>query len=354
MYRFLVWLSPYNLLYKFVPGFSSIRSPYRFSVFVVLFLAILAGVAILWVHRRFRSQWRWAVILCLISVAIFELWPVPIRLIKVPTTLEELPPIYQHVKKLPPDVVLIEFPFPTSPSEEGWEATSRHVYLSIFHRLELVNGYSGFIPGSQFALMNMLSESKPAAAFSALKTFGVHYVIAHWNEMNKKETTLLRTLEVEGKLNPLFGGRNQQTLYEVINNQQEEFDTKVPDLQRIAIYESKRLHDTVTLCFYYQMDVDESLLITHWKHPIEYEISWYKNSGESLHEGRKPFLVKHVPYRGSKLLRANSNAIAIDVPAPAPGEYQVVVRHRLLSGSVTRSGVCKIYPHGFVRFREVS
>ena len=354
VYRFMVWLSPYNLLYKFVPGFSSIRSPYRFSVFVVLFLAILAGVAMLWIYRRFRSQWRWALILCLISVAIFELWPVPLRFIKVPTTLEELPPIYQHVKKLPSDAVLIEFPLPTSPSEEGWEATSRYLYLSTFHWRRLVNGYSGFAPRSQFALMAMLPESKPAAAFSALNAFGIHYVIAHWNEINKKETALLRTLEAEGKLNPLFRERDQHTLYEVANNQHEEFDTKVPDLQRIAIYESKRLPDTVTLCFYYQMKPDESLLITHWTNLIECEISWYKNSGGSLQEGKKPILVKNVPYRGSRLLHAKSNAIAIDVPAPAPGEYQVVVRHRHLSGSVKRSGVCKIYPHGFVRFREDS
>lgn len=354
IYRFIVWLSPYNLLYKFVPGFSSIRSPYRFSVFVALFLSILAGVAMLWVYRRFRSRWRWAVTICLISVSIFELWPAPLRLIKVPTSLEELPRIYQHVKKLPSEAVLIEFPLPSSLLEEGWEATSRYMYFSTFHWRRLVNGYSGFTPRSQFALIDMFPKSNPAGAFSALNAFGVHYVIAHWNEMTKTETTLLRTLEAEGKLNPLFREPNQHTLYEVTNNPHEAIDTKFPDLERVTIYESTELHDTVTLCFYYQIKPDASLLITHWKNLIECEISWYKNSEGVLHAEKKPVLVEHVTYHGSRLLHAKSNAVGIDIPAPAPGEYEVVVRHHLSSGSVTKAGVCKIYPSGFVRFREGS
>ena len=352
VYSFLVWLSPYNLLYKFVPGFSSIRSPYRFSVFVVLFLSILAGVAILWVYRRFRFQWRWALILFLISVAIFELWPVPLRLIKVPTTLEKLPLVYQHVKKLPSDAVLIEFPLPTSPFEEELEATSRYIYFSAFHWQRLVNGYSGYAPRTHSKLTEILNGAKTQTAFSVLKTFGVQYIVAHWRDMTEKETVLIETLEARRLLKPLFRERNQHTLYRVDNNPNEEFAIETPNLERLAIYESKQLHDSVTLYFYYQVNTDQTVLITPWKNPIECEISWYNNVAAPFQKDRKPILVKNVSYQGSRLLNAESNAIAIDVPAPAPGEYQVVVRHRLLSHVATRSGICKIYPHGFVRFSE--
>ena len=354
VYSFLVWLSPYNLLYKFVPGFSSIRSPYRFSVFVVLFLSILAGVAMLWVYCRFRSQWRWALILCLFSVAIFELWPVPIRLIKVPTTLEKLPLVYQYVKKLPSDAVLIEFPLPTSPFEEELEATSRYIYFSTFHWHRLVNGYSGYAPRTHSELTEILNGAKFQTAFSALKAFGVQYIVAHWIDMTEKETVLIRTLEARGLLKPLFRERHQHTLYQVNNNPRKEFAIEIPNLERLAIYESKQLHDSVTLCFYYQVNTDQTVLITPWKNPIECEISWYKNVPAPFQKDRKPILVKNVSYQGSRLISAESNAITIDVPAPAPGEYQVVVTHRLLSHVVTRSGICKIYPHGFVRFREGS
>ncbi|MYA56982.1 hypothetical protein F4X88_11835 [Candidatus Poribacteria bacterium] len=57
IYQFLVWLSPYNLLYQFLPGFSSIRSPDRFYVFVVLFTALLAGYGLFWIAIRLRPIW---------------------------------------------------------------------------------------------------------------------------------------------------------------------------------------------------------------------------------------------------------------------------------------------------------
>ena len=352
LYRIIVWLSPYNLLYKFVPGFSSIRSPYRFSIFLALFLAILAGVGILWICRRVRSRWRWTLILCLISVTIFELWPVPLRLVKVPGTLEELPRIYQHVKKLPSDAVLIEFPLPTTPSEQGLEATTRYIYFSTFHWHSLVNGYSGFVPRAESELIEILAKSKPKTALSALKAFGVEYVVARWNDMNEAETVLLRTLESSGSLKPMFRDGSHHTLYRIDNSQHEDSKPWFPNIERLAIYESGQQPHSVTLCFYYQVETDRMLLVTPWQHPIECEISWYKNLGELPGGVGKPILVKNVSYQGSKLLHADSNAIAMDVSAPIPGKYQVIVRHRLGARSLTKTGVCEIYSHGFVRFHE--
>ena len=353
LYQILAWLSPYNLLYKFVPGFSSIRSPYRFSIFLALFLAVLAGAGVLWLCRRVRSQWRWVLILFLISVMIFELWPAPLRFVKVPGKLEEVPHIYQHVKTLPSDAVLIEFPLATSSSERGMESTSRYMYFSTFHWRRLVDGYTTYAPRSQFDLKEVLAVSKTKPALSALKAFGIQYVTAHWNDMTAKEKTLLRNLEVEGNLIPLFRGRDH-TLFQIDNTQYEAFNTGFPSVERLAIYESETQHRSVTLCFYYQIDSDQSLLITPWKNPmknpIECEISWY-NFGQPQKNG-KPVLVQNVPYNGSQLLHAGSNAIAIDISAPPPGKYRVLVRHRLASHSTTKTGICEIYPHGFVRFRE--
>ena len=351
-YRFLVWISPYNLLYNFVPGFSSIRSPYRFSLFVALFVAILAGVGMLWVCRRVRSPWRWALIITLVSVTIFELWPVPLRLVKVPGTVAELPYIYQQVKKLPSDAVLIEFPLPTSSFERGMEPTSRYMYFSTFHWQKLINGYSGFTPKASSDFVNVLVRSHPQTALSALKAFGVQYVIAHWNDMTEEETVLLQTLEGEGNLNPLFREGNQHTLYQVDRSQHEDTPAAGPDVERVAIYESERHPGSVTLCLYFQMKPDPFLLVTPWKNSIECEISWYKHFGETVEKDSPPILVKKVSYQGSQLLHASSNAIAMDVPMPGPGKYQVVVRCHLLSRSVTKTGICNISPHGFVQFRE--
>lgn len=346
-YQFLVWISPYNLLYKFMPGFSSIRSPYRFSIFLVLFLAILAGIGMLWIGRSIRSRWRWVLIVSLMAITIFELWPTPLRLIRVPGKLEELPHIYQHIKKLPSDAVLIEFPLSTVPSEEGLEATARYMYFSTFYWYRLVNGYSGFAPRASRELINVLTKSHAKIASSALKTFGVQYVVAHWNNMTAAEKTLLETLAVDGHLKPLFHEGADHTLYQIDDATSKAFKTRIPNVKRLVIYESKEHARSVTLGFNYQMDTDDFLLITPWQNSIECEVSWYKDLRD-----RTPVYEKKVRYRGSRLVHAKANAIAIDVPAPAPGKYRVVVKHSLSSTSETKTGICEIYPHGFVQFRE--
>ena len=352
VYRLLVWISPYNLLYKFVPGFSSIRSPYRFSLFVALFLAILAGVGMLWVCRRVRSRWRWAFIISLISVTIFELWPVPLRIVKVPSTIEELPHIYQQLKILPSRSVLVEFPLSTSSSEQGMEPASRYMYFSTFHWHKLINGYSGFGPRALSEFEDMLAKAHPQTALSALKAFGVQYVIVHWNHMTKEEIALFQTLEGEGNLHPLFREGTQRTLYQVDTNQDEDLQAAEFDVERLAIYENQRRPHSLTLCFYLQMKPDQFLLVTPWKNPIECEIFWYKNLGKTFEKDSTPILVKNISYQSSQLLHATSNAIAMDVPMPGVGEYQVIVKFHLLSRSIRKTGICHISPSGFVQFRE--
>ena len=352
IYRIIAWFSPYNLLYKFVPGFSSIRSPYRFSIFLALFLAILAGVGVLWVCRRFRSRWRWPVVVCLIGMSLFELWPVPVRLIKVPGALAELPPVYQHVKKLPSDTALIEIPLPNSPSEEGLEPAARYIYYSTFHWQRLVNGYSGFSPRAEDELIEIFAESKHEDALPALRAFGVEYILAHWNDMNESETRLLRTLESDRSLKPIYSNATDQTLYQIDTPQHEETTPEFPEVERLAIYESKQESSAVTLCFYYEIQPNHALLVTPWQHPIECDVSWYKDASDTAKASDASMLIKSVSFHGSELLHADSNAIAMDVPAPTPGKYRVVVKHRLASRSVTKTGFCEIYPHGFVRFHE--
>ena len=349
-YRILTWLSPYNLLYKFVPGFSSIRSPYRFSIFMALFLAILAGIGMLWVCRSVRSRWRWTLILFLMSITIFELWPTPLRFVKVPGTVAEVPRIYQHVKALPSDAVLIEFPLSTSRSEQGMEVTSRYMYFSTFHWHRLVNGYSGFSPQAAFELREILARSTPRTALFALKAFGVQYVTAHWKDMTDQEKHLVRTLEATRDFRMLFHEDDQRTLYQIDNSKHEVLPSFFPSVERLTIYENNQQPGSVTLCVYYHMDENQFLLITPWKNPIECEVAWYRNFGHFAKDS-KPFLVKTVPYQGSRLLHPESNAIAMEVPAPPPGKYKVTVTHNDALHSVTKRGICEISSHGFVQFR---
>ena len=197
IYRVIAWLSPYNLLYQFVPGFSSIRSPYRFSIFCALFLSVLAGWGMLWLSQRVRAQWRAIIVPLLVAAVLLELWPLPLRLVKIPTRVEELPRIYQHVKKLPAAATLIELPLARGPSEQQLETEARSMYFSTFHWLSLANGYSGFFPRAKSDLKKIIAESDPEMMLSAFKTFGIQYVLTHEGETQRNRKNKVEEVERE-------------------------------------------------------------------------------------------------------------------------------------------------------------
>lgn len=344
VYQFLVWLSPYNLLYKFVPGFSSIRSPHRFYVFVILFSALLAGYGVFWLSAHLRPKWGRIFVPLLIVVAILELWPLPLRFVKVPGSREELPGVYEQVSKLPNASALIELPIAIGSSEQESEANARSMYFSSFHGHPLVNGYSGFAPQAYIELVTQVLTSTPQAVLPGLKAFGVQYVLAHTDQMTASETAQLRQLETVG-LKPLF--RNgDDFLYQVDYGTIKALDS-VPDIAAVSIYESETSQSHVSLCFYYQIDAPHCVLITPWQNQIECEVAWYRNAGSQQGENN-PILRSQEIYRGSKLLTAASNAIEMELPAPPPGDYQVIVRQRFSSNSSETALLCQIHESGFV------
>lgn len=343
IYQFLVWLSPYNLLYNFLPGFSSIRSPHRFGMFVFLFLALLAGYGMFWLSHRVRPEWRRILVPFLIIVTIFELWPLSLRLVKVPHTVEELPPIYAHVRKLPLDSVLLELPIVLTGSEQELEINARQTYFSTFHWLPLVNGYSGFIPQASIELADIVLKASPEVVFSGLKAFGVQYVLAHTDELPECEAARLRQLETKG-LKFLYREGND-FLYQVDYGNITE-SKRFPDTAAVRIYESQKSRSSVTLCFYYQIATHQSVLTTPWQNPIECEVAWYRTADSQKGES-EPVLMSQVSYHGSKLLTVDSNAIETELPAPPPGEYQVIVRQP--SGK-KMSLLCHVHSSGFVTF----
>lgn len=347
-YRILRWLSPYYLLYKFVPGFSAIRSVYRFSIFFAFFLSILASCGVLWFLQRCRAQFRWILAFLLISVTMLEVWPMPPRLIRVPDNLEKLPRIYQHVSRLPHNSVLLEFPMQESSGTSQHEIDGMYLYRSIFHRLRLVNGYSGFFPRASQELKHLFTQLTPAVSLSALRAFGVQYVLAHGDMLTDEETIQLQGLEMEG-LRPLFREGND-VLYQL---EESEIEASSPFIEAssFSIYESKRGRQYVILCLYYDINDGEALLTTVWENPIKCEVLWYKDVSK-MQQDPNSVLMNQVAYQGSKLMIPGINAIEITVPAPPPGRYQVVVRPQGIPDALAMSGTCQVDPTGFVIFQE--
>lgn len=346
IYQFLVWLSPYNLLYQFLPGFSSIRSPDRFYVFVVLFMTILAGYGLFWISTHVHPRWRRILVPLLIIVAILEMWPRPLKLVKVPSGIEELPRIYAQVRKLPADSVLLELPTHITGTKQELEIDARYMYFSTFHWHALANGYSGFAPQASIELMARVFTSTPENVFSCLKAFGVEYILAHTDQLSNSEKAHLRHLKAKG-LKLLYREGND-FLYQV-DSGNITTPKQFPDTAKVKIYESQRSRSYVTLCFYYQVASGQCVLTTPWQNPIEFEVAWYRDT--ELERQHKPSILRsQEPYRGSKLITLDSNALEIEVPAPPPGKYEVSVRQYFGPQVSQRFLRCQIHKTGFVTF----
>lgn len=163
----------FRFLYDYVPLFSALRAPARLGIFVVFCLAILAAYG----HRTLEATLarRWAPVLALTlgGALVLEYWVAPLRLAPFPNTP---PPLYAWLAGQPRGVVA-EFPMPEPDTLPGHEA--RYAYMSTFHWMPLLNGYSGYYPPSYLALIGELRTFPHEHAVSLLRSRVTRYVIVH-------------------------------------------------------------------------------------------------------------------------------------------------------------------------------
>jgi hypothetical protein len=176
---------PYVWLQVYVPGFDGLRVPARFATIVALFLAGVGGYGVLVMERwrGFRPTMLAAV--CLIFLAESTAAPIllngtsPLHDVvtpvgRLPQGLES-PSVYAAVGALPPNAVLIEFPF----GVEDYEL--RYMFASAVHRRPLLNGYSGGFPVSYVQARAVFGRvlSEPDRGWDLLRTRGVTHAVVH-------------------------------------------------------------------------------------------------------------------------------------------------------------------------------
>ena len=180
---------PYELLQKYVPGFSLIRSPFRFAMFVQLAAVWLSieALDLLNSQRWFSddsvalepARWRRTPFIRLL----FDIKPderlhlrllIPLILASTLTSLEAVPPpprLYELPSRhgLPVWVTWLRdnadpnggvacLPFPLGYQVTDYEETTLLMYWGTFHRRRLLNGYSGFFPDSYTHLRDGLAQ----------------------------------------------------------------------------------------------------------------------------------------------------------------------------------------------------
>jgi len=168
-------LFPFNLFYNYVMGFAGIREPSRYAVFVLFGIAILAGLGSAKLFERFKNiSAKYALAALILFFINLEYLSIPLRSIAIPVSSKDIPPIYTWLKNLKEDAIILEYPFFPEIHKE-----SIYMYLAIYHKKKIVNGYSGFIPCSADFLRENFNNFPNIKTLEMLKELKVNYVIIH-------------------------------------------------------------------------------------------------------------------------------------------------------------------------------
>jgi hypothetical protein len=163
----------YPLLYDHSALFQGLRAPARASIFCLLFLGVLAARGYAALAAAVPGSARRAMAVCLPALLLFEYWVAPLRLVPYHN---EAPPLYAWLAQQPSGIVA-EFPMPGPYRLPGEEA--RYAYMSTFHWMRLVNGYSGYYPPSYLVRTERVAHFPDARSLQQLRLDRVRYVIVH-------------------------------------------------------------------------------------------------------------------------------------------------------------------------------
>lgn len=157
---------PYGLAYYLVPGFQAFREPSRW---ITLFGWALSGV----IAVRMTSV-RWSVVCVLVVMILgigwFQISNIPRTALYTEATL---PGVYQWLRQKPGTVVW-EVPMGRDDVE------STRMYTTLFTRVKLINGFSGFIPQR---VQHLEQKSKQGVGVEMWKTIPADYLVIHSSEL---------------------------------------------------------------------------------------------------------------------------------------------------------------------------
>ncbi len=160
-------------LQYFIPPVTSLRSPARFGILLVLSLSVLAALTMSRVNRRFAGRAWPATMICAL-LCLGEYWsaPLPVRLFQT-----EVPEAHQWLATQPPGTVVLELPVPRINALWLYETT--YQLRSIHHWQRLINGYSGFVPDDYARTLELLASFPDGPSMRRLLELSVDVVLVN-------------------------------------------------------------------------------------------------------------------------------------------------------------------------------
>ncbi len=160
------WLYP--ILHDFLRPLEGLRAPGRWGIIVLAALGVLAAYGLTRLQERVPARWRTSVaVLCCGLLGVEYVTRAP-GMWTFPT---EPPPIYQWLARLPHPTLTIEFPM--------MDADPVYMYFSTMHWQPMLNGYSGFRPGSYIDMVGRMENFPDDKTVDELRRRGVRVIILH-------------------------------------------------------------------------------------------------------------------------------------------------------------------------------
>ena len=164
---------PYSLFYYLFPGFTGFRTPSRFIVLALLSGVILIGYNLKPIFQKLTSRTKFVFILLIFSLLMLE---ADLPLTGYPVNIN-MHPLYQEVKNLPTDAVIIELPIKLWNMPDHEIESIRSLY-TLSHNHRRFGGFSGFATDSWIDLTNKINANGlDQENLSKLKTLGVTHII---------------------------------------------------------------------------------------------------------------------------------------------------------------------------------
>jgi hypothetical protein len=134
---------PFEWMRIVVPGFSELRSPFRFAAIMQLVLPLLAAIALADYAQRY-ARIGVGLVVGLALLASIENLTVPGPMSPVPTTPRTDWTHWLHTQSTV--AVVAHVPFPAGVRVADYEIETWRMFSQIDHKRLIINGYSGFFP----------------------------------------------------------------------------------------------------------------------------------------------------------------------------------------------------------------
>lgn len=180
--------SPYRLLYDYVPGFSSLRSPLRFALIVAAALAALGGFAFARWTDGISAPKRFGLALVLTFAAAFVAAPRPVPVMAAGLGASA-PPAYTWLARHRAPGAIVEIPAAAIEDDiVGNHRNGRYMVASTIHWRPLVNGYTAYPPPLSSLLAAAIRELPAEDAIATLVDLSeLRWVLVHRDLLTGRE-----------------------------------------------------------------------------------------------------------------------------------------------------------------------